>query len=72
MAYLVKTPSESFNGKRAEVSFVKGAASFDNPELVPVFKEMGYEVTEVKEVAAKEEVAAEPVKEKPKRKKRGE
>lgn len=68
--YTVKTPSESFNGKRAGIQFIRGLASFEDTKLVKVFKELGYAVSEVKEAAAATE--KKPAKAKPKAKKRGE
>ncbi|MFD9628672.1 hypothetical protein [Peribacillus muralis] len=68
MSYTVKTPSKTFSGERAGLTFENGTASFEDAALIPTFELYGFTVTEeVKEVAEKEEV-----KEKPKRKKRGE
>ena len=64
MSYSVQTPSKVFNGERAGVVFENGKGSFEDAALIPTFELYGFTVTE--------EVAAEPVKEKPKRKKRGE
>ncbi|MCS0827389.1 hypothetical protein NX029_26095 [Cytobacillus firmus] len=70
MKYIVKTPSAIFNGKRAGVHFSKGTAEFTDEKLVAVFKDFGYEVTEVKEAEVKQE--AEKPKAKKATKKRGE
>lgn len=67
MKYTVKTPSESFNGKRAGIQFNRGLASFEDAKLIQIFTELGYEVSEVKEAIATEKKPA-----KPKAKKRGE
>lgn len=46
MTYTVKTPSSSFNGKRAGVYFRNGEATVEDPNLIPVFTDLGYEVEE--------------------------
>lgn len=46
MTYKVKTPSNSFNGKRAGVYFRNGEATVEDQDLIPVFKDLGYEVEE--------------------------
>lgn len=61
--YIVKTPSQVFNGKRAGVHFSKGQATVEDAAKAEVLRSFGYEVIEVKE-----EAAAEPKAEKPKRK----
>lgn len=68
MQFIIKTPSQVFNGKRGGIHFSKGQATVDNTEKAELFKEsFGYEVIEVKDEAEVETEA------KPKtRKKRGE
>ena len=44
MTYTVKTPSNSFNGKRAGVYFRNGEATVTNMDLIQVFTDLGYEV----------------------------
>jgi len=46
MTYTVKTPSNSFNGKRAGVYFRNGEATVTDTDLIQVFKDLGYEVVE--------------------------
>jgi hypothetical protein len=56
MKFIVKTPSQLFDGKRAGVRFRKGTAEITDKNLVPVFEKLGYTVEEVKPV----KVAAKP------------
>lgn len=56
MKYIVKTPSEHFKGIRSGVQFVRGTAELEDDKLVQVFKDLGYEVTEIKAEATEEEV----------------
>jgi hypothetical protein len=58
MEFHVKTPSKSFNGKRAGIFFRNGEATFTEERLVEVFETMGFEVIKpekpkVKKAAAK-------------------
>jgi hypothetical protein len=48
MKYIVKTPSEVFNGKRAGVTFRRGTAEITDKEKASVFEKLGYSVEEVK------------------------
>jgi hypothetical protein len=60
MKFIVKTPSQTFAGKRAGIQFTKGEATFEDAGLVSVFKSLGYSVVEVK--ASKPEGEAKPEK----------
>lgn len=53
MKFIVKTPSEVFNGKRAGVQFNKGEAVTEDAEKAAVLKDLGYSVVEVKAAAEK-------------------
>lgn len=44
MEYTVKTPSKTFVGKRAGVHFRNGEATVTDEKLIPIFRELGYEV----------------------------
>jgi predicted ATPase len=71
MKFKVKTPSPFFDEVRAGIRFTNGEATFDDKKLVPIFKELGYEVIELgKEVT--EEKKTDAKKAKTASKKRGE
>ena len=44
MKYTVKTPSNTFRGKRAGIHFSNGEAVVTDEALIPVFRELGYEI----------------------------
>lgn len=59
MEYTVKTPSKTFVGKRAGIHFRNGEAVVKDENMIPIFRELGYEIVaaETPKPAAKKPAA---------------